>query len=44
MELTEKLTKKLSEVLERDLTGIEKAIVDWTIIQVQFGNLLEEGN
>jgi hypothetical protein len=43
MELTEKLTKKLSEVLERDLTGVEKAIVDWTIIQVQYGNL-EESN
>jgi hypothetical protein len=43
MDLTEKLTKKLSEVLERDLTGVEKAIVDWTIIQVQYGNL-EESN
>lgn len=42
MELTEKLTKKLSEVLERDLTGVEKAIVDWTIIQVQLGNLEED--
>jgi hypothetical protein len=43
MELTEKLTKKLSDVLERELTGVEKAIVDWTIIQVQYGNL-EESN
>ena len=42
MELTEKLAKKLSEVLERELTGVEKAIVDWTIIQVQFGNLEED--
>jgi hypothetical protein len=42
MELTEKLTKKLSEVLERELTGVEKAIVDWTIIQLKYGNLEED--
>jgi hypothetical protein len=37
--MKEKLFEKLSEILERDLTKVEEAIIDWTIIQVQYGNL-----
>jgi hypothetical protein len=41
--MKEELFARLSQILERDLTKIEEAIIDWTIIQVKYGNL-EESN
>jgi hypothetical protein len=40
-----KLIERLSEVLERELTGLEQAIVDWVATQIRIENLkLEENN
>lgn len=39
--MKETLYARLSDVLERDLTGIEKAIIDWTIVQVEMEKLKE---
>lgn len=39
--MTEMLLEKLSGILERDLTGMEKAIVDWVVVQVEIENSKE---
>ena len=39
--MKDKLIARLSEVLDRDLTGVEKAIVEWTIVHVTVENLRE---
>lgn len=39
--MTEILNEKLSGILERDLTEMEKAIVEWVVIQVEIENSKE---
>jgi hypothetical protein len=39
-----KLIERLSEVLERELTGLEQAIVDWVATQIRIENLKLEEN
>jgi len=39
--MKEKLYARLSDVLERDLTRVEEAIIDWTIVQVEIEKMKE---
>jgi len=39
--MKEKLYARLSDVLERDLTKVEEAIIDWTIVQVEIEKMKE---
>jgi hypothetical protein len=39
---TEELTKKLSEILERDLSKMEEVIVDWVVVQFQIEESLKK--
>jgi FtsZ-binding cell division protein ZapB len=39
--MKETLHARLTEILERDLTKVEEAIIDWTIVQVEIEKLKE---
>ena len=38
---TEELTSKLAEILERDLSKMEEAIIDWVVVQFQIEESLK---
>jgi hypothetical protein len=38
---TEELTSKLAEILERDLSKMEEAIVDWVVVQFEIEESLK---
>jgi hypothetical protein len=39
---TEELTGKLAEILERDLSKMEEAIVDWVVVQFEIEESLKK--
>jgi hypothetical protein len=44
---TEELTSKLAEILERDLSKMEEAIIDWVVVQFEIEEslkLIKESN
>jgi K+/H+ antiporter YhaU regulatory subunit KhtT len=39
---TEELANKLAEILERDLSKMEEAIVDWVVVQFEIEESLKK--
>jgi len=39
---TEELTGKLAEILERDLSKMEEAIIDWVVVQFEIEESLKK--